>query len=470
MPDKPGKRVTVTDAVFLATESRESMMHVGALLPFSPPPDAPPDFLRLLMEELRDAPPVQAPWNLKLKNPDFLGSPRQRWIDDDAFDLDYHVRRSGLPIPGGERELGILVSRMHSVQMDFHRPLWETNFIEGLEGGRFAMYAKVHHSLIDGYTAMRVLASSMSTDPDERDTPLFFFREKRRRGTVGEPVASLAGLYALVREQLGGTPSFWKAVGRLGKSLGGRDKTLAAPLQAPRTIFNCRVSRNRRFATQSFAMSRLKAVAAASGGTLNDVALAVCGSALRRHLKALDALPDQPLIAMIPVNIRPADDPGGGNAVGVILGSLATHIPDPVDRLQAIIASTRRAKKQLEGMPRSTILQYTALLLAPLSVQLATGTAGRVRPAFNVVISNVPGPSEPLYFRGARLEASYPLSIPLHGYGLNITVNSYAGTLNFGFIGCRDALPSLQRVAVYATEALDALEAAHSTAHTREDP
>lgn len=456
-----GRRVTVSEAVFLAAESRESMMHVGALMPFTPPPDAPPEWIRELLMELRDPPPIQPPWDRKLKNPDMLGSPRQRWIQDEDFDLDYHVRRSGLPTPGGERELGILVSRMHSVSMDFHRPLWEINFIEGLHGGRFALYTKVHHSLVDGYTAMRILQHSFTTDPDERDTP-FFFHVPRPKGSVGEPVATLSALFSLVREQYGGAKPLWKAIGRLGRSIGGRDKHLAAPMQAPKTIFNRRISRNRRFATQSCALERLKAVCKSSGGTLNDVILALCGAALRRLLLDLNALPDQPLIAMLPVNIRPADDPGGGNAVGAILASLATNIADPVERLHEITASTQRAKKQLEGMPRSVILQYTALLLSPLSIQLATGIAGRVRPAFNVVISNVPGPREHHYFRGARLEATYPLSIPFHGYGLNITVNSYAGNLNFGFIGCRDALPHLQRLAVFAGEALEELEAAHT--------
>lgn len=454
------KRITVSDAVFLAAESRESMIHVGALMPFTPPPDASPTFLRDLMDELRDSPPVERPWDQRLKNPTFLSSPRQRWVDDTDFDLDYHVRRSALPTPGGERELGILVSRLHSVQMDFHRPLWEAHFIEGLHGGRFAMYTKVHHSLIDGYTAMKILSSCMTTDPDERDTKLFFHVPREKRKTVGEPVATMSALMDLIREQVGGTGPFWKAVGRLGRSWGGGDEHLAAPMQAPKTIFNRRVSRNRRFATQSYALQRLKDLAKASGGTLNDVALTLCGSALRKLLASLDALPDRPLIAMLPVNLRPADDPGGGNAVGAILASLATHLEDPADRLAHVMASTRRAKQQLEGMPRSTIMQYTALLMAPLSVQLATGTAGRMRPAFNVVISNVPGPKEPLYFRGAKLEAAYPLSIPFHGYGLNITLNSYAGTLNFGFIGCRDALPHLQRLAVFAGEALEELEAA----------
>jgi diacylglycerol O-acyltransferase / wax synthase len=453
-----GTRVTISDSIFLAAESRESMMHVGALLPLTIPKGAPPDFLRDVANELRDGGTVHSPWNQKLRNPNMLSSPRQRWVDDEDFDMDYHVRRSGLPSPGGERELGVLVSRLHSVQMDFHRPLWELNIIEGLENNRFALYCKVHHSLIDGYTAMKVMSDSFTTDPDDLDLPFFFHRPRSSRPTVGEPVATFSSLVAMIRENAGGTPSFLRALKGLGKALRGQDADLAVPLRAPKTIFNRRISRNRRFATQSYALARLKAVAKASGGTLNDVAMSLCGSALRRQLGDLNALPDKPLIAMLPVNLRPADDPGGGNAVGAILASLATHIADPIDRLQAVIASTKRAKAQLEGMPRSTILQYSALLLAPLPIQLATGFAGRMRPAFNVVISNVPGPKEYRYFRGARLEAAYPLSIPFHGYGLNITLNSYAGTLNFGFIGCRDAMPRLQRLAVFAGDALEELE------------
>jgi diacylglycerol O-acyltransferase / wax synthase len=223
-------------------------------------------------------------------------------------------------------------------------------------------------------------------------------------------------------------------------------------------LLNQRVGRNRRFATQQYQVERLRKIARACEGTLNDVILAVCATSLRRFLLDHGALPEEPLTAMLPVNVRPKDDPGGGNAVGAILASLGTDRSDPAERLRAIVASTTRAKEQLQGMSKNAIMQYGALLIAPLMLSFIPGAAGRVRPAFNVVVSNVPGPETPLYFRGWKLEATYPLSIALHGYALNITVNGYMGTLNFGFIGCRDSLPHLQRLAVYSGEALEEIE------------
>jgi diacylglycerol O-acyltransferase / wax synthase len=166
------------------------------------------------------------------------------------------------------------------------------------------------------------------------------------------------------------------------------------------------------------------------------------------------------MTAMIPVNIRPKGDPGGGNAVGAILASLATDVADPLERMRRIVLSTTSAKEQLQAMSRKAIFEYSALLMAPLLLSSIPGAAGRLRPAFNVVVSNVPGPEHPLYFRGWKLEAAYPLSIPYNGYALNITVESYAGNLGLGFIGCRDAVPHLQHLAVYTGEALRELEGA----------
>jgi WS/DGAT/MGAT family acyltransferase len=460
------QKLSLQDAMFLANETRETMMHVGGLSIFAPPPEAGPSFLRQWTDELKEQVTVHPPWTLKLRTPELLKNPLQGWIEDEAFDLDYHVRRSALPSPGGERELGILVSRLHSVQMDFHRPPWELHFIEGLEGGRFALYFKIHHALVDGYTCMKLLARSLSTDPDQRHMPWFFSQPPRRRATTAgdEPVATLAamltGMREQVRAQTGALRDVGRAVMNLVRAERAGDRTLVTPLHTPRSILNRRISRNRRFATQQYPTERLRQIARAAGGTINDVALALCGAALRRLLLDLDALPEAPLTAMVPVNIRPKDDPGGGNAVAAILASLATDVEDPGERLRAIIASTQRAKEQLRGMSRSAILQYSALLLAPIGLLVIPGAAGRVRPTFNVIVSNVPGPENHLYFRGARLEAMYPLSIPFHGCGVNITIGGYADTLNFGFIGCRDVLPHMQRLAVYSGEALDELERA----------
>jgi diacylglycerol O-acyltransferase / wax synthase len=454
------KRLGLMDTLFLAAEGRESMMHVGGLLLLTPPPDAPPSWLRGLTEELRAA-RLQHPWDFRLRAPELLKNPLQWWVEDEAFDVDYHVRRSALPSPGDERELGVLVSRLHSGQLDFHHPPWEVHFIEGLERGRFALYFKIHHSLLDGYTSMRMLADSLSTDPDERDTPIFFTRPPARRKERSPlAAASFAGLLEFARDQADATRDVGRAIANVIRAVRAHDHSLVAPLQAPRSILNRRISRNRRFATQQLPTERLRALGKRAGGTVNDVILALSGAAIRRLLLDLDALPDQPLIAMLPVNVRPKDDPGGGNALGAILASLATDVADPAERLRAIIDSTCRAKDQLRGMSRTAIIQYTALLMAPLALQLMTGAAGRMRPTFNVVISNVPGPTEPLYFRGARLEGLYPLSIPFHGYALNITISGYTDTLNFGFTGCRDTLPHLQRLAVYSANALEELDGA----------
>jgi diacylglycerol O-acyltransferase len=455
------KRLNSLDWSFLAGETRESMMHVGGLMTFVPPADAPADFLRKLMDEVRADTRVQSPWNLKLRHPDLLTHPLQSWVEDRDFDVEYHVRRSALPTPGDERELGILVSRLHSHNIDFHRPPWEVHFIEGLEGGRFAIYFKVHHALVDGYTGIRILSRSMSHTPDERDTPLFYLippppRPPRTRKE--DPAPTLEALWQGVQGQLDVSRSAVNALMAVIRSARKQDHQLVAPMQAPLSPLNQKVSRSRRFATQQFPVERLKRVARAANGTLNDVVLALCAASLRRFLAEQDSLPAEALTAMLPVNVRPKDDPGGGNAVGAILASLATDEPGALQRLQAIIESTRHAKEQLQGMSKNAIMQFSQMLMAPMLLSMLPGAAGRVRPAFNVAISNVPGPENPLYFRGFRMDSYFPLSIPFKGYALNITVVSYAQTLNFGFIGCRDALPHLQRLAVYSREALEELE------------
>ena len=461
------KRLGPQDMLFLYGETPSSMMHVAALMPFTPPADAPANYLRQMFEETRGL-EVVAPWNLKLSHPRMLRRPDQSWIVDDKFDIDYHVRRSALASPGDERELGILVSRLHSQNIDFTRPPWELHFIEGLEDGRFAIYMKIHHSLVDGYTGNKILERSMSTDPSLRDQPLFFNvgPPKRTRPATQQPsrnpIMSLLG--GVVGGALGGAQS---AV-NVGKALYNTQirsddeyGDIANSFQAPHTIFNKHISRNRRFATQVYPFERLKNIGSKHGATVNDVALAIIGGGLRAFLDQLGELPDKPLIAFLPVNIRPKGDVGGGNSVGTILATMGTDIEDPVERLKAITASTKAAKRQLQNMSQTEVLAYTAGLMAPTALQLAsamTGVRGPLPFTFNLCVSNVPGPRKTLYLNGSRLEATYPVSIPMHGMALNITLESYADTMNFGFIGCRDAIPHLQRLAVYTGDALDELE------------
>lgn len=454
------KSLTALDRSFLTAETRDVMMHVGMLMPFSPPKKGRGKLLEALREDLTKKIAVQRPWNLKLKHPDMLSILTQAWVEDEAFEIDYHVRRSALPTPGDERELGILVSRLHSTPLDFHRPPWEAHFIEGLEGDRMAIYFKVHHSLIDGYTGMRMLTTSLSQDPDDLDTPWFFERPPVDRGKrSSEAPPTFDTLVHAAREQVGVTKDVGRALMNVLRAVRHPETELIAPMQAPKSILNTKITRSRRFATQLLPMDRLKKVATKHNATVNDVVLALCGTALRKFLVEHDALPAKPLVAMLPVNVRPKDDPGGGgNAVGAILASLATDYSDDEERLHRIVSSTKKAKEQLQSMSKNAILQYSMLVMTPLMLSLVPSAVSKVRPAFNVVISNVPGPETPLYLRGWRLEATYPLSIPFHGYGLNITVQSYAGTLGFGIIGCRDTLPHLQRLAVYTGEALEALE------------
>jgi WS/DGAT/MGAT family acyltransferase len=453
------------DAAWLLVESRDTPMHVGGLIQFTLPDDAPADSLRALLADFRGCREFAPPWNQRLRWPGFKHL-MPTWEETDEIDLEHHVRLSALPKPGGERELGQLIARLHSQPLDLKRPPWECELIEGLEGRRFAIYIKMHHSLIDGISGMKMLVRSMATSAEaSRKLPPFWSMgippHARRRSDAAPTVAQvIEGAIGAVRGQIGTLPDVARAFGSmfgLGREEG---EGLELPFAPPMSVINGRIRAPRRFATQLFAIPRLKQVAEASGATLNDVVLAICGGALRRFLDELDELPEKSLTAGIPVSVRPRDDEGAGNAITFIIATLGTDLDDPRERLAAISASTRRAKEHVSSLPKQAMMQYTVLLMAPYIVSLLTGVGGRTRPMFNVTISNVPGPDKPLYFRGARMDAAYPVSLVTHGQALNITCQSYDGNLAFGFTGCRDSLPHMQRIATYTGEALAELEQA----------
>jgi WS/DGAT/MGAT family acyltransferase len=366
--------------------------------------------------------------------------------------------------------LGELEGRLQSTPLDLSRPPWECTVIEGLEGDRFALFIKMHHSLIDGISGVKLLQRGMSSDRAKSlALPPFWAsgREpkastgKRREALIPTVTNAFAGAVQELRMQASSVPQLVAAFGKMIKSAVLSDAPqMAIPFDAPRSVLNGRVREKRRFATQQFSLARMRELATAADCTLNDVVLAMCGGALRRFLDERDNLPDKPLTAGIPVSVRPKDDDGNGNAITFIVSTLGTDIASARERLAAIRQSVKHAKAHVQSLPRQAMMQYTVLLMAPTILTLLTGIGGRVNPMFNITISNVPGPDTPLYFRGAEMVATYPASIVTHGQALNITCQSYAGSMNFGFTGCHSSLPSMQRLAVYAADALQELETA----------
>ena len=407
-------RLSPLDAAWLFTESRATPNHVGGLLQFQLPANAPRDFMRALMADFRQHRTFTAPWNRRLKYA-FNKNPVPAWVEDEDIDLEYHVRHAALPWPGGERELGELVGRLQSSPLDLTRPPWECTIIEGLDGGRFAMFIKMHHSLIDGVSGVNLLQRAMSFDPAKSlGLPPFWASglsaapRSRRTGPPPTVAEAAAAAVAGLSEQAKSVPQLMGAFAKILKRIGDPSDGLIVPFAAPRSIINGRVREKRRFATQQFALERLRAVATAAGCTLNDVVLALCGSALRRFLLERESLPEQSLTAGIPVSVRPKDDEGTGNAISFIVSTLGTDIEDAEERLRAIRASVQHAKAHVQALPRSAMLQYTMLLMAPTIVTLLTGVGGRTRPMFNITISNVPGARQAAVLPGCRIAGHLP--------------------------------------------------------------
>ena len=239
----------------------------------------------------------------------------------------------------------------------------------------------------------------------------------------------------------------------------------AVPLTAPRSMLNVPITGARRFAAQSWPIERIRRVGKAADVTVNDVVLAMCSGALRRYLSGLGALPDEPLIAMVPVSLHTESSDGdGGNAVGAVLCNLGTDLADPVGRLGTVHVSMCRGKQSMAGLNQVQVLALSALVMAPIALGYVLRSLGRTRPPFNIIISNVPGPRAPKYWNGARLDGLYPLSVPIDGQALNITCTSYSDELAFGLTGCRRSVPHLQRLLTGLDEELTALERATGAA------
>src|SRR4051794_9354181 len=460
-----------TATAFLIAENRRMPMHLGALQLFTKPEGSGRDFVHDLYAEFRDSGDV-APLFLKHPVRSVRTGGRYVWREDDEFDIDYHVRHSALPQPGRVRELLELCSRLHSTRLAAERPLWEWHLIEGLRDGRVAMYAKLHHALVDGVSAMRLLQSIFTSDPHRTDMPAPW-ANKLASATVHEARAPSEQARSLsevrvqvVRTALGISAEAAGLSGALIKTLRKsiRNETSTLAFYAPRTILNQPITAARRFAAQDWPVERLRNIAKATSTTLNDVVLAMCSGAMRGYLLELDALPDTTLISMVPVGLKAKEShlpsTHGGNALGSVMVKLGTDLPDPAGRLAAIHASMIDGKRALAEMTPVQVLAMSALGQAPAILGPMLRMGGLVKPPYNLVISNVPGPRTTQYFNGMRLLGTYPLSIPIDGMGLNITCNSYAGDMAFGLTGCRRTVPHLQRLLTHLDTELTALERA----------
>ncbi len=459
---------------FLLAENRTMPMHVGGLQLFKKPDGAGRSYVREMYEAMRqyDTPDEIAPLFLKHPHRSARTAGQLVWEVDELFDIDHHVRHSALPKPGRVRELLDLVSRLHGTRLAWERPLWEAHLIEGLRDGRVAMYTKTHHALVDGVSAMRLLASVMSTDPDQRGMPAPWARRPSARTDKERPQKQRSDAERrssdvptqALRAALGITAEAAGMPGALIRTLrrGIRDETSSLSLYAPRTIFNQPITGARRFAADDWPLERLRAISRSTGTTMNDVVLAMCSGALRAYLLELDALPDTGMVAMVPVGLNAKQShvasTDGGNAVGSVMVKLATELPDAEARLKTIHVSMRDGKQALASMTHAQILAMSALGQAPAILTPILKMSGIVRPPYNVVISNVPGPRTTHYMNGAQLLGTYPLSIPINGMALNITCTSYDGKMCFGLTGCRRTVPHLQRLLGYLDAELKALE------------
>jgi diacylglycerol O-acyltransferase len=419
------------------------------LLLFKIPEDADHTFIQDVAARFKAVTPPVRPFNQRLEG--------MFWEEDDEFDLEHHFRHIALPEPGRIRELLAYVSQEHSALLDRAKPLWECHLIEGIEGDRFALYFKIHHSLVDGVAGMRIAQKSLSCDPNEKaSTPLWAVKRDRRPKEETTVLSNFADTINRLRHQAASVPRVAKELYDAIRASYEKNPDYVSVFQAPRSILNQRVSGSRRFAAQSYDLPRIKKISKKLGVTINDVVMAMCAGALRTYLLELNALPSKPLIAMVPMSLR-KDDSDGGNQISMILANLGTHLEDPKARLDIIHRSVQNAKDRFSRMSQSEIMAYSAMVYSICGLNLMTGIAPKIQ-AFNIVISNVPGPKEPMYWNGAQLDGFYPVSIVLDGMALNITLTSYVDKLEFGLIACRKALPSMQRLLTYLEEALEELE------------
>ena len=463
------QQLSSLDAQFLNVESARTYGHV-AFLGIYDPSTAPggrlglDEIKRLLDSRLHLLPPLR--WRLV---PVPLGIDLPYWADDPEFDLDFHVREAAIPPPGDDRQLAEKVSRLFGRPLDRGRPLWEFYVIQGLADGRVALLSKIHHSVVDGISGNEIMAVLLDTRPTGRvidpvpagygqPPPVPRDRQMLMRGLRGIPRQPLRALRSLPATAAGltdlpganalpGVPTLSHVYSRLRRTLGSGESAGVLEVtkaRAPVTPFNGRVSAHRRFAFGSLSLDAVRQIRRESGTTVNDVVVTICAGAVRDWLLERDALPDEPLVALIPISVRKRDEKGSwGNRISMMIVPIPTNEPDPATRLRRTHELLASAKERHSALPASLLTDATAFIppaVASLAARNTMDLLGRTRPPLNLVISNVPGPRTSLYCAGAELVSNFPLSVIVDGVGLNITVVSYKDRVDFGIVGDREQI------------------------------
>jgi WS/DGAT/MGAT family acyltransferase len=472
------RQLSGLDATFLYIETPEMPMHVGGLHLL----DAavkPAQFAKALRTHIGKRMHLAPVFHRKLALMP-LGMAHPVWVEDSNVDLDWHIREVKLPRPGSLAQLHERVGQLHGQLLDRTRPLWQFFVITGLAGGRLALYTKLHHAAIDGQAGVAVANAVLDVSAVPRDVAASDKVGKRvKLGTAELVGAALTHQLMQINRMVRLLPDAAKTVtgavtAAVGSKVPGRKKSKAASAAAPhggaawqwapRTRLNTSISATRAFASTALPLAEVKAMSKALGVSLNDVVLGLCSGALRSYLKARKSLPTEPLIAAVPVSLRAEGDTSHNNQVTMFLVNLASHVDDPIERVRAIHTSTLSMKSQVGAVKSLIPTDYPTLGTPWLVSGLAqlygrAGLADKLPTLANLVISNVPGPQFPLYLAGAELKTYHPVSIPVHGMALNITVQSYHGSLDFGLIACGKTVPDVAFVATGLTDALAELRA-----------
>jgi WS/DGAT/MGAT family acyltransferase len=447
------QQLTGLDASFLYLETANNPMHIGGLAIYDPStaPGGAVGFKQIMENVLKRTHRVSAMSNVLVEVPLKLDHPY--WKSGGQFDPEFHIRHIALPKPGDWRQLCIQASRLHARQLDRARPLWEFYIIEGLDNvegyppGCFAVLSKMHHAAIDGASGVEVAAAIHDLSPDYKTNDLEEAIPQERSPTAVEliwrsqinNIKMPLRIFDVAKNTIPGVAKMAAGLAR---------GNLSRITDIPRTRFNTNVSPHRVFDAVEFDLEDIKDIKrAVPGVTVNDVALAICGGGLRKYLQSKNELPERSLAAMAPVNIRTKDQLGqAGNQVSQLTVRVRSDVEDPLERLVAVNAGTSQAKELNNAIGAKTMTDYSQFIPSTLTASAAKlasrlALANRVKPSYNCVITNVPGPQVPLYFTGAKMLSNFGLGPAIDGVGLFHAILSYCGRFNISINACREMIP-----------------------------